>query len=442
MPADARGVVLVQVLLGPSRMTHGPRFPRSISVALLLTVGACGKGGGSTPGAVGVQKSTLARDTAPAVPAGDATQLASDNQTFAVDLLQALRTNPGNLVYSPTSISLALAMLYNGAANRTAAEMAEALQFTLPVPRLNAAFDAMDLALTTPPAGSDAGTFQLSIANSLWAQQGFAIQPPFLDALAASYGAAVNTVDFESAPETARTDVNQWVSEQTKGEIPDLFPQGSLDASTRLVLADAVYFHGDWQVPFAAHSANGTFHAAAGDVTVPMMSGEGNAQVWKGAGWNAAALTYKGGTTQMFLVVPDAGTFDAFEQSLTSAQLTAILQADSSYGAVTMPKFKFRFGQSLNQVLAGLGMADAFTPAADFSGIDGDTDLLVQTVVHQADIAVDEKGTTAAAATGIGVGTVSIQESLVVDRPFLFFIVHQPTGAILFAGRVVDPTAS
>jgi serpin B len=107
-----------------------------------------------------------------------------------------------------------------------------------------------------------------------------------------------------------------------------------------------------------------------------------------------------------------------------------------------MPKFKFRFGQSLNQVLAGLGMADAFTPAADFSGIDGDTDLLVQTVVHQADIAVDEKGTTAAAATGIGVGTVSIQESLVVDRPFLFFIVHQPTGAILFAGRVVDPTAS
>jgi serpin B len=406
----------------------------------ILTLAACGKDAPG-PGPVAEQKSSAPRDTAPSVPAADATQLATDDQAFAVDLYQALRAQPGNLVYSPTSISLALAMLYNGAAGGTATQMAGALHFSLPPPRLNAAFDAMDLALTTPP--SDAASFQLSVANSLWTQKGFAPQPTFLDALATSYGAGVKTVDFKAAPETARADINGWVSDQTKGEIPMLFPKGSIDTLTRLVLVDAVYFHGDWLTPFQPNSRNGTFHAATGDVSVPMMSGEQNAQLSSGAGWKAAALGYQGGTTQMVLVVPDAGTFDSFEQALTTDQLTAILTADRQSGALSMPKFKFSFGQALNDALAALGMPDAFTSAADFSGIDGAKDLLIQTVVHQADIAVDEKGTTAAAATGIGVGTTSIELNfLTVDRPFLFFIVHQPTGAILFAGRVVDPSAS
>ncbi|HVT06710.1 MAG TPA: serpin family protein [Polyangia bacterium] len=403
-----------------------------------LLTPSCGKDA-APAGAVAVQKSALARDMAPSVPAADAAELAGDDQAFAVDLFQALRTDPGNLIYSPTSLSLALAMLYNGAANGTAAEMADAVHFSLPVPRLNAAFDAMDLALTAPATGS--GAFQLSIANSLWTQRGFAVQGPFLDALAVSYGAGVNDVDFQKDPEGARADINQWVSDATRGEIPDLFPPRSIDASTVLVLADAVFFHGDWQTPFPAHSADGTFHAPAGDVTVPMMVGDGNAQIAKGTGWSAATLAYAGGTTDMVVVVPDAGTFDAFEQALTSEQLAAILNATNSSGAVTMPKFKFSYQKTLNQTLAALGMPAAFTGAADFSGIDGATDLIVQTVVHQADIAVDEQGTTAAAATGIGVGRLSIQEQLVVDRPFLFFIVNPSTGAILFAGRVVDPTA-
>ncbi|HVY40201.1 MAG TPA: serpin family protein [Polyangia bacterium] len=404
-----------------------------------LLAPSCGKDP-APAGNVAVQKSALARDTAPSVPEADAAQLAADDQAFAVDLFQALRAEPGNLVYSPTSLSLALAMLYNGAANGTAAEMADAVHFSLPVPRLNAAFDAMDLALTASPPAGGSGAFQLSIANSLWTQRGFAVQGPFLDALAVNYGAGVNNVDFQNDAEHARADINQWVSDATRGEIPDLFPPRSIDASTVLVLADAVFFHGDWQTPFPAHSADGTFHAPAGDVTVPMMVGDGNAQIAKGTGWSAATLAYAGGTTDMVLVVPDAGTFDAFEQALTTEQLAAILNATNSSGAVTMPKFKFRYQKTLNQTLAALGMPAAFTGAADFSGIDGAMDLIVQTVVHQADIAVDEQGTTAAAATGIGVGRLSIQEQLVVDRPFLFFIVHPSSGAILFAGRVVDPT--
>ena len=219
-----------------------------------------------------------------------------------------------------------------------------------------------------------------------------------------------------------------------------LLPLGSIDAATRLVLANAVYFHGDWLTPFAAKSPNGVFHGPAGDVTVPMMSGTGNGFVWSGSGWTAAALPYDGNTTAMYLIVPDAGTFSSFEQGLTADALATILApTQQTFGAVSMPRFKFSLATSLADALSTLGMSIAFTPAADLSGIDGAHDLQVSDVIHQAHIAVDEKGTTAAAATAVIVGTTSIEYPLVVDRPFLFFIVHQPTNTLLFAGRVVDP---
>ncbi len=413
-----------------------------LAVAALLA--SCSNGGGSAP--VNVAQSSLPRDTSPSVPADDAAQLAGDNRAFALSLYQTLRAGAGsddNLVFSPTSISFALAMLYNGAAGDTASGMATALHFTLPLDRLNAAFDAADLAITTPPPGADAGTFQLTLADSLWAQQGFTILPAYLDALATDYGAGVHLVDFISAPESARAAINGAVSAETQGLIPTLFPAGSIDSLTRLVLANAVYFHGDWLTPFDANSPTGTFHAAAGDVTVPMMSGSDNGFVSSGTGWTAAVLPYDGNTTAMFVIVPDAGTFDSFEQGLTADSLAAILGAQQTFGAISMPRFKFSRETALAGALSSLGMSAAFSPAADFSGIDGATDLLVTDVLHQAVIAVDEKGTTAAAATGIVVGTsVSIQTRLVVDRPFLFFIVHEPTGALLFAGRVVDPSVS
>jgi serpin B len=419
-----------------------------LSPALLATALLPGCGGSGTSAPVGVEQSTQVRIVNPTVPTEDAAELAKDNQAFAVDLYQSLRVQgsaDANLVFSPVSISIALAMLWNGAGNETATQIATALHFTLPVDRLNAAFDALDLALTAP-IGSAPGTFQLSLANSTWVQKDFHIVPAYLDVLAESYGAGVNTVDFRDAPEDARNAINSWVAGQTQNQIPTLFPAGSIDYLTRLVLADAVYFHGDWVTPFKPGSPNGTFHAPAGDVSVPMMSGEDNAMLWSGAGWNAASLTYGGADTSMILVVPDAGTFDSFEAALTAGGLAAMIApAQQATGALAMPRFKFSLAEKLNETLAGLGMPDAFDDAtADFSGIDGMTDLKVQTVVHQADIAVDEKGTTAAAATGVGVGMKLSTggAGLTVDRPFLFFIVHQPTGALLFAGRVVDPSAS
>lgn len=417
--------------------------PVVLATALLP---ACGGSGASVP--IGIEQSTQTRITNPSVPAGDAAELASGNRAFAVDLYQALRaqSTPGtNLVFSPASLSIALAMLYGGAATETATQIAAALHFTLPLERLNAAFDALDLALTTPPSSAP-GTFTLSLANSTWVQKDFPILPPYLDVLAQDYGTGVNTVDFRTAPEDARNAINAWVAGQTQNQIPALFPAGSIDKLTRLVLADAVYFHGDWATPFQPNSPTGTFHAPAGDVSVPMMSADDNAMLWSGAGWNAAALTYSGADTSMILVVPDAGTFDSFEAALTADGLAALVApTQQATGTLAMPRFKFSLAEKLNDTLTALGMSDAFNDAtADFSGIDGMTDLKVQTVFHQADIAVDEKGTTAAAATGIGVGqkTSVALNTLSVDRPFLFFIVHQPTGALLFAGRVVDPTAS
>ena len=426
----------------------GPReVGKAGSLALLLVLGGagCGGGGGSAPTGQDV-RSNAARDTAPLVSADDAATLASDNARFAVDLYQQLRANSsGNLVFSPASVSIALAMTYAGAGTTTASQMAATMHFTLPPERLHPAFDALDLALTAPPAGNDAKAFRLSIANDTWGQQGFPFLPAYLDLLARDYGAGLRTVDFASTPEAARQEINARVAQETEQQITELLAMGAIDPATRLVLTDAVFFHGDWKTAFDPNSANGTFHALNGDVSVPMMKGPVDIALSQGTGWRAAAIPYVGDTTSMVIVVPDAGTFTDFETAFTADAAAAVLAppaSGTSTGTVALPRFKFRTGVGLAATLAAMGMPDAFSPeAADFSGIDGGHDLFISDVIHQATIAVDEQGTTAAAATAVILRTNAVVGLLSVDRPFLFFIRHDPTGAILFAGRVVDPSA-
>jgi serpin B len=396
---------------------------------------------GSSPNTGQVEQSNVARVAAPVVSADDATTLASDNLGFAVDLYQALRSTSGNLVFSPASISIAMAMTYAGAATTTASEIASTLHFTLPPARLHPAFDALDLALATPPAGSAPDAFALEIANATWGQRGFSFLTPYLDLLAQDYGAGLRTVDFEGAPEPSRAAINAWVSAQTEQRIPQLLPEGSIDSSTRLVLTDAVFFHGDWLNPFDPQSPMDTFHAPAGDVSVAMMSNEAVVPVWSGTGWTAASVPYEGDTTSMVLLVPDSGTFAQFESSLTATSLASIVSAQSGGGTVVMPRFKFSTAISLKNTLSAMGMPDAFDEGADFSGIDGAHDLSISNVFHQANVEVDEKGTTASAATAVVLHTLSVMPiGLAVNRPFLFFIRHNPTGAVLFAGRILDPT--
>jgi serpin B len=255
----------------------------------------------------------------------------------------------------------------------------------------------------------------------------------------------MHTVDFANDTNGARLTINQWVSDQTQAKIPNLLAPGVLDPQTVFVLTNAVYFKADWQAPFDPNSQNGTFNAPSGPIQVPMMTRAfGTVSAWSGTGYHAATMPYVGGTTSMVLIVPDAGTFDAFEAALSADAFDAIVQGSPTMGVfLTMPRFKTDASFGLNQVLSKMGMPDAFdATVADFSGIDGQHDIVLTAVVHQALITVDEKGTTAAAATAVVGGTVDgpSGEPLIVDRPFIYAIRDDATGTILFLGRVLDPS--
>jgi serpin B len=332
-------------------------------------------------------------------------------------------------------------MLYGGAVGTTAAEIATALHFGLTPERLHPAFNALDLALEAPPA-APAG-FQLSLANAVWGQPDYHFLSTYLDLLAQNYGAGMRLVDF-GAPESARQQINRWVADNTQQKIIELIPAGAIVSDTRLVLTNAVYFKAAWKTPFVASGSSAVFHAPDGEVSVPVMGGPDDIPIWSGPGFRAAALPYMGDTTSMVVIVPDAGTFDAFEQGLTSEGLGAILdgQRAAPLGAVTLPLFKFATKTDLVDTLEALGMQAAFNPGqADLSAIDGTHDLYVSDVIHQATIAIDEKGTEASGATAVIVAhTSAALNFLSVDRPFMFVIRDDATDAILFQGRVLDPS--
>ncbi|MCX6035712.1 MAG: serpin family protein, partial [Chloroflexi bacterium] len=416
-------------------------FTAAIMPALLLS--ACGAGK--------VAESKLERVSNPNVAASDVEQLVAGNTAFAFDLYQAVRPSNGNVVYSPYSISLAFAMTYGGAHSETATQMADVLHYTLSGDQFHPVFNALDLDLARRPNQAadvdEKERFQLSIANSLWGQDGWPFLPEYLDLLAVNYGAGMRLVDFENAPESARRQINDWVSEQTRGRIKDIIPSGMIDPVTRLVLANAIYFKATWEYKFNANdTADKPFYLLNGDtVSVPMMeiSHQVNLSYAAGDGWQAVSLPYKGGLTEMVVIVPDAGNFETFESTLSAERYDEILAAMEPQDVIlSMPKFTFETQFGLKDILAGMGMQAAFDPnTADFSGIDGQRDLVISDAIHKAFIAVDEKGTEAAAATVIIMGMTALPVKgvvLTIDRPFLFFIRDVPTGTILFMGRVMD----
>jgi len=417
-------------------------FTAAIMPALLLS--ACGAGK--------VAESKLERVSNPNVAASDVEQLVAGNTDFAFDLYQAVRPSNGNVVYSPYSISLAFAMTYGGAHSETATQMADVLHYTLSGDQFHPVFNALDLDLARRPnqaaSVDEKERFQLSIANSLWGQDGWPFLPEYLDLLAVNYGAGMRLVDFENAPESARRQINDWVSEQTRGRIKDIIPSGMIDPVTRLVLANAIYFKATWEYKFNANdTADKPFYLLNGDtVSVPMMeiSHQVNLSYAAGDGWQAVSLPYKGGLTEMVVIVPDAGNFETFESTLSAERYDEILAAMEPQDVIlSMPKFTFETQFGLKDILAGMGMQAAFDPnTADFSGIDGQRDLVISDAIHKAFIAVDEKGTEAAAATIIIMGLGAIMPQgivLTIDRPFFFFIRDVPTGTILFMGRVLEP---
>ena len=401
-----------------------------------------------TPVSFKVVKSDVPRITSPDVTDTQMSALVTGNSNFAFALYQQLKkSSTGNMFYSPYSISTALAMTYAGAAGDTEKQMSSALHFTLPQAQLHPAFNqlALDLASRGQNAkGTNGKSFSLNIANALWGQQDYNIQPAFLNILSQNYGAGMNLLDFINSPENSRVTINNWVSSQTNNRINDLLPQGSIDTLTRFVLTNAIYFDAAWQNPFAKESTHdGTFNLLDGStVTVPMMSQDVGYSYVKGNGYQAVELPYDGNEIAMDIIMPDAAKFTTFESAMTANKVNGIIGSlQNSFMALTMPKFSFDSSFSLKSALAALGMPIAFDPyQADFSGINGNTDLHISDVVHKAFVAVDEEGTEAAAATGVVIGLAAMpQYSMTVDQPFIFLIRDIQTNSILFIGRVLNP---
>jgi serpin B len=380
-----------------------------------------------------------------AVPVAVPAPIVEGNTAFALDLYAKLRTKQGNVFYSPYSISAALSMTSAGAAGETLAEMTRVLHLPADQSAAHAGFDALRQQLL---AGAARGDYQLNIANALWGQQGFPFRPEFLTLTQKHYGAGLQQVDFHNA-ERARQTINRWVEQQTKDKIKDLFPSGSIDASTRLVLANAIYFKGTWASQFQPNAtSDAPFKANGSSKKVPTMHQKEHFGYAEGEDWQALEMRYAKSTLAMNLILPRAvDGLPALEGKLTTSALGEKLQAlKSEEVIVSLPRFKATLGFDLTRTLAEMGMPKAFSPAADFSRMSSGDRLMISVVVHKAFVDVNEQGTEAAAATGVGVKLAAApirQEPKVfnADHPLLVLIRDTATGSILFLGRVTNPAS-
>jgi serpin B len=367
------------------------------------------------------------------------------NNQFALDLYRQLRSNPGNLFFSPYSITKALAMTYAGARGETADEMAKVLHFTLGQERQHRAFLETRKALNT---GLGKPGVQLSLAANLWGQRGYGFRKEFLGLLHECYGAGLEEVDF-AAPEAARRTINAWAGRQTHDRIPELFQQGSLDINTRLVLATAIYFKGDWAARFdkSATRVEPFWTESRSQVRVPMMNQTETFGYYEDDGLQVLRLPYAGKYLAMVVLLPrQRDGLDRLERSLTAEKLTSWLGSVNEQEVIlSLPRFRLTGSFSLADTLEALGMKKAFSNSeADFSGMNGGREgLFISAVEHRAFVEVNESGTEAAAATGVAAGTLSAPPTrphvFRADHPFLFAICDVQTGAILFLGRVSNP---
>lgn len=424
-----------------------------LAAGLIMVLAGCIMPGQTSPGTSKFQvlESKLPRAEIGDVSGSDLERLADGNTHFAFDLYGQLQSQPGNLFYSPYSISSALAMTYAGAAGGTAEEMVAVMHFLQAQENLHPAFNALDQKLdflAEIEVPKDQGDpFQLNIVNAIWGQQDFHFENDFLDLLTENYGAGLRLLDYISQPEESRLAINQWVSDETKEKIQDLIPQGGITPDTRLVLSNAIYFKATWLEPFVKDlTEEGIFFGLEGEqIPAQMMQSGSNAsfRYFKGDGYQAVDLPYIGNQVSMLVLVPDQGKFEEFEDQFSIEELNHILDG-LSYSPVvlTFPRFEFETEISLASTLSAMGMPTAFSDAADFSGMTGAKDMFISDVFHKAFVSVNEEGTEAAAATAVVMGVTFMPESpveLIVDRPFIFLIRENETGTILFMGRVVSP---
>jgi serpin B len=404
----------------------------ALSLLLAVSVVACG------PSLPGGTTSDDDRDLSPDVSANQLAELLQGNGDFAFSLYNGIRAiNDSNFFCSPYSVSLMMAMAYAGARGETEQQMAAVLEFSLSQAELHAAFNY--LALQLAQRTSDDANFKLNVVNDVWGQKDYPFLDTYLDILVQNYGAGLKELDFINDPAGATQTINDYIYEQTNQLIKDLIPEGSIDALTRMVLTNAIYFKADWEHKFnKSATQDGVFHLMDGSqVTVPMMHQRGHFRLASTEDWKAIELPYAGGKVAMDIIVPE--DFNDFESSLdfeTINQIMAALQTGDV--SLTMPKFKFSSNYDLTSILSAMGMPLAFDEyQADFSGMITSEQLYISQVLHKAVVAVDEEGTEAAAAGAVLIETTSLPQYFIVDKPFIFLIRDLETGTILFMGRVL-----
>lgn len=370
--------------------------------------------------------------------------------TFALYEQMAKDAKPdANLFISPVSIHVTLAMVAAGAEKNTEKQMLAALQLPALGKKESAAFGKM-LAALQPK--SDA--YQLAVANRLWGEKDFAFKPAYLETAKKDFLAPLEQLDFSGAAEPSRATINQWAEKQTNGKIKDLLPAGSINAATRLVLTNAIYFKGTWQREFAKDrtreaaffTKNDQRANPAGAKKVPLMYQEANFPAYAAADFQAIALPYKGDRLEMIVLLPrEVDGLPALEKKLTAKFFTETReQLRDTKAKLWLPKFKLEESYEMNDTLIAMGMTDAFSAEkADFSGMTGDRDLFLSAVFHKSFVDVNEEGTEAAAATA-GIMTMRMalprDEFLFrADHPFIFAIYDRETETVLFLGRMVKP---
>jgi len=399
--------------------------------------------------------------------AADFDLAASATNQLGLDLHHQLARGDENLCLSPYSIQSALAMTFAGADGDTRGEMARVLHFPNDGDAIHASFASLQRSLEemskktakiaeqSKKGGGPSEPIKLAIANRLFAQLGYDFRDAFRDLVKKFYGAPFETLDFKKDAEGSRAYINKWVAEQTRDRIRDLIPANGIDATTRLVLANAIYLKAPWQSEFNdAFTKPKPFHVHGGaTVDVPTMKNVKKFGYAKQNGFTAVTLPYSGNELQFLVLVPDeVKGLRELESKLTADMLTQFAKLETKRDVdLSLPKFKFEPPTiPLSGKLKALGMKSAFDVpkgSANFDKIAArkpDNYLAISEVFHKTFIAVDERGTEAAASTAVDLvlslrikkeGPIAVK----VDRPFLYAIQHVPSGACLFIGRVTDP---
>lgn len=368
--------------------------------------------------------------------------LVDGNTTFALDLYQQLRSKQGNLFFSPYSISSALAMTLAGARERTLEQMIQTLRLPPDAEEIHARFKELAGRLTE--IGENSGS-QLKIANALWPQKGYRLARKFTNLVRKAYGVRIKALDYADG-EAARAVINEWVDEKTESKIQDLIGPGVLDSLTRLVLVNAIFFKGTWEHTFdPGQTTEEAFTPAIGEeVMAKMMRQKDSFRYGETDDLQIIELPYSGKELSMLVLLPKAvDGLARLEETLTTENLAGWMGALAETEVrVWLPAFEISFPFRLDETLIALGMTDAFTGKADFSGMEKTRELYLGAVLHKAFVAVNEEGTEAAAATAVVMQTKSIEFMSVefrADHPFLFLIRENHTGTILFIGRLVNP---